>query len=184
MKQTIPLGDRRNETATGFDRETVRRTAVNEFIHPMIFLRVVSDAVAQGECITVNGTGDSMRPFIQPETDRLTLAPLPETLRTGDICLYVREGNRPIIHRIYKKRHSAYDMLGDNQYAVERGVRREQLIAVVSQRLRNGKVYDCLRPTARLRARLYMAKRRLYAGYLRLVRAAYRSMKKNDRTDP
>lgn len=146
---------------------------MNEFIHPMIFLRVVSDAVAQGERITVDGTGDSMRPFIQPETDRLTLAPLPETLRTGDICLYVREGGRPVIHRIYKKRHGTYDMLGDNQYAVERGVRREQLVAVVSQRIRNGKVYDCLRPAVRFRARLYMTRRQAHAWLCEIFRVLH-----------
>lgn len=133
---------------------------MNEFIHPYLFMEVVRETVSQGESITVDGTGDSMRPFIQPETDRIVLSPLPEKLKVGNICLYTREGGRPVIHRIYRLHENTVDMLGDGQLWIERGIPKSSLIAVVTQRLREGKKpCRCTGFFAELRAKINMKKK-------------------------
>lgn len=151
---------------------------MNEFIDPRFFTEVVRNAVSHGEQITVDGTGDSMRPFIMPETDRITLGPLPEKLRLGDICMYLRENGAVVIHRVYAVHKNSVDMLGDGQLWVERGVPKERLVALVTERIRNGESLSCTTPSVRA-AGVVRAKRRMTAEIGReYLHEAYKILKK------
>lgn len=130
----------------------------NNYQKPDFFVTAIKDIIKTGECITVEGTGNSMLPFINPETDKIVLSPLPEKLYQGDICLYLRDGH-PVIHRIYKINENSFDMLGDNQYWIEKDVKKSEIIAIVSKRIRNGEELDCLNPKLRKKNCRNMKKR-------------------------
>lgn len=85
-------------------------------------------------------TGSSMTPFLAPGRDSVLLTKPGETLRRGDIALYQRESGAYVMHRVYRcERDGRYTMLGDAQQALERGIRREQVIAVACAAQRKGK---------------------------------------------
>ncbi len=125
---------------------------------PDFFVTAIADIIKKGESITVEGTGNSMLPFINPDTDKIVLSPLPKKLYVGDVCLYLRSGH-PVIHRIYKINENSFDMLGDNQYWIEKEVKKTEIIAIVSKRIRFGEELDCLNPKLRKENCRYMKKR-------------------------
>lgn len=130
------------------------------FMPSDIFLETVRQTVAEGGSISVEGTGDSMRPFILPGSDVIILSPVKGRLKRGDICLYVREGRKPVIHRVYAIHADSYDMRGDNQLWVEKNVPRESVIAVLTERIRNGSErLDCRSFRSRMRAYLSAKKK-------------------------
>lgn len=118
-----------------------------------VLLRTVEDAVRKGQSVIIAGTGDSMRPFIRPETDKLLLAPLPaRALLPGDVVLYRRPGGEAVIHRIFRVRGDSYDMLGDNQLLIEQNVPRACVIAYVKEVIRPDGALDCDTDEERRRA--------------------------------
>ena len=53
---------------------------------------------------------------------------------------YQRDNGQFIMHRIVKaRRDGSYDIVGDNQTEIERGVRRDQIFAVVTKVKRKGR---------------------------------------------
>lgn len=93
-----------------------------EFVRPF---------AASGEEIAISGRGTSMLPTIS-EACSLVMAPLPDGgARTGDILLYERANGQPVIHRVWRVTKDAYDMLGDNQFVIERNVPKTAAVACV-----------------------------------------------------
>lgn len=138
-------------------------------ISPEILLQTVAEAVGEGRSIIVAGSGNSMRPFIRPETDKLLLTPMPErSLLPGDIVLYCRPNGQAVIHRVYRVRGERCDMLGDNQYWVERGVPRRVMLAYVKEVLRPEGSFDCDTDGARREACREMRRRQRNAKPSRL----------------
>ena len=85
-------------------------------------------------------TGSSMTPFLAPGRDSVLLTKPGSRLRRGDIALYRRSSGAYIMHRVYRcERDGSYTMLGDAQQQTERGIRREQIIAVACAAWRKGK---------------------------------------------
>lgn len=88
-------------------------------------------------------TGNSMSPFLIHGRDSVWLSRPPRPVRRGDILLYRRENGMYVLHRVYKVTKESYTMLGDAQTEPERGIRAEQVIAVVTRVERKG---QCLVP--------------------------------------
>lgn len=85
-------------------------------------------------------TGSSMTPFLAPGRDSVLLTKPGERLRRGDIALYRRDSGSYIMHRVYRcGSDGSYEMLGDAQQVIKRGIRREQIIAVACAARRKGK---------------------------------------------
>lgn len=87
---------------------------------------------AGGEvCFSPNGT--SMLPLITPKCDRVTLKDCGGELKKHDIAFYKRSNGQFVLHRVIKcEKDGSYVMCGDNQWVLEKGVKKEQIIAVVS----------------------------------------------------
>lgn len=84
-------------------------------------------------------TGGSMTPFLIPGRDTVYLSRLQRPARRGDILLYLRDNGEYILHRVWKvERNGTYTIIGDSQMALERGVRHDQVIAVVTAVVRKG----------------------------------------------
>lgn len=133
-----------------------------EFVRPF---------AANNKEVTITGKGTSMLPTIT-EQCLLVMAPLPKDgCKAGDILLYARPNGQSVIHRIWRVMAQGYDMLGDNQIAIERGVPKDAAVAYVKTIIRpDGRRMDGYQSVAVVRLR--------YAGKLvrRLAGKVYRSI--------
>ena len=85
-------------------------------------------------------TGNSMAPFLVHGRDTVYLSKPTGPVKKGDTVLYRRDSGAYILHRVYKADKDRYTMVGDAQTQLEKGIRRDQIIAVVTSALRKGKM--------------------------------------------
>ena len=84
-------------------------------------------------------SGNSMSPFLIHGRDTVYLSRLTRPAKRGDVLLYQRDNGTYILHRVYKIEENTLTMVGDAQVILERGIRPEQVIAVMTSALRKGK---------------------------------------------
>lgn len=87
--------------------------------------------LAHGQSVRFYPKGVSMMPMLRQGIDSVVLSPLPEKLRKYDIPLYQRDDGHYVLHRIVKVGETV-TCIGDNQFLLERGLRREQMIGIVT----------------------------------------------------
>lgn len=85
-------------------------------------------------------TGNSMSPFLLHGRDTVYLSRLTRPARRGDMLLYKRENGNYVLHRVFKATPESLTMIGDAQTVLEPGIRREQVIAIVTRVERKGKL--------------------------------------------
>lgn len=107
-----------------------------EDLMPMIRQRI-----ADGGSVCIGPKGTSMRPLIRQGIDYVELSPLPDRLKKYDLPLYQRENGQYVLHRIVKTGEK-YSCIGDNQFQLEHGVTRDQMIALVTAIYRGEKRYS------------------------------------------
>ena len=95
-----------------------------------------------GKTFTLTAKGSSMAPLLHSGRDEVVLAdcPDPEKLKARDIPLYLREDGSPVLHRIVRVNKTSFDMCGDAQTEIERGVKFSQVVAVAVGFKRRGRV--------------------------------------------
>ena len=84
-------------------------------------------------------TGNSMSPFLIHGRDTVYLSRLTRSIHRGDMLLYQRENGNYVLHRVFKAAPESLTMIGDAQTILEPGIRREQVIAIVTRVERKGK---------------------------------------------
>lgn len=91
----------------------------------------VTEDLKKGSEVLISGCGTSMEPLIDPETDKLLLQAIPKDhkVKEGEIYLYRRVGGGYAIHRVWRVKRDQVFMLGDGQLLIEKGIRREWLLA-------------------------------------------------------
>ena len=94
---------------------------------------LICEIVASGGTAELTVTGRSMEPMLHDRQSRVRLAAAPERLARGDVALYRRGNGQFVLHRVAARREDAYDFCGDAQWTLERGLRREQILAVVTE---------------------------------------------------
>ena len=103
--------------------------------------------INEGIDVTLTVTGNSMKPMLTTHRDSVVLSKCdPLDLKAGDIPLYQRENGKYILHRIVKVNPDTYDMAGDHQKDIERGVNKSQILCVVKGFTRNGKYHTVEEP--------------------------------------
>lgn len=117
-------------------------------------LPLIRERLAAGEAVSFMPRGTSMLPMLRQGRDAVVLSPLPETLRKYDLPLYRRENGQFVLHRIVKV-GDTYTCIGDNQFRQEPGVRREQMIGLVTAFRRDGKEYSVNSPRYRWYCRFW-----------------------------
>ena len=116
---------------------------------------IVEELVRSGKQVNLTVTGNSMYPMLRDRADSVMLIAPPEKLKRYDLPLYRREIGDYILHRILQIKNGVYTMCGDNQTALEEGIRREQIIAVAQEFYRNGRKISCSHPLYRLLAAMW-----------------------------
>lgn len=119
---------------------------------------LIREQLAQGSSVTFSPRGTSMLPMLRQGRDSVVLSPLPERLSKYDLPLYQRDNGQYVLHRIVAV-GDTYTCLGDNQFQPEPGIRREQMIALVTAFTRDGKRVEVTAPSYRLYCRLWAASR-------------------------
>ena len=74
--------------------------------------------------------GTSMMPLIREGIDSVLLIKARDVSK-NDMVFYKRENGQFVLHRAVKIKKNSYVMCGDNQFKLEKGIRQENVLAVV-----------------------------------------------------
>lgn len=119
----------------------MERGSVNgRYVDTKEYVSVMRDLVNEGKEVSMLVAGSSMSPFLIHYRDTIYFAKPERALRAGDMVFYQRDNGQFIMHRIIRvRRDGCYDIVGDNQTEIERGVRRDQIFAIITKVKRKGK---------------------------------------------
>ena len=134
-----------------------------------LLLPLIEEQLNNGQSVRFTPNGVSMLPMLRDGQDQVLLSPLPPHLKKYDLPLYRRENGQFVLHRIVGTGET-YTCIGDNQFLLEHGLRREQMIGLVTEFTRNGKTYKVTDLSYRLYCRFWH--------YSRFPRRAYRAIKR------
>ena len=136
---------------------------------------VIEEMVSSGGEFLLHPQGVSMLPYLREGRDSVMLCALQRAPKRGDILLYRRPSGTLVLHRVVRvEKDGTLSMRGDNQYFIERGVKKEQVIATVKRFFRDGKEIR----TDALPSRMYRARRTLSYPVRRVWRALVRRTKR------
>lgn len=93
---------------------------------------VIRERLEDGHSVRFMPRGMSMLPMLRQGIDSVVLSAAPDKLKKYDLPLYQRLDGRYILHRIVGVGEEYYACMGDNQFRVELGVARAQVIGIVS----------------------------------------------------
>ncbi|MBE6599364.1 MAG: hypothetical protein E7638_07990 [Ruminococcaceae bacterium] len=134
---------------------------------------LIREIVASGGKAELTVTGNSMYPMMKHRVSMVRLC-APHEPKVGDIPLYQRNDGVYVLHRIVGMDEDGYICCGDNQCRLEKGIRREQIIAVVDEFKRTKRWRSC----RSLPYRAYAWCRRVLRPMRRLVRAGMRRLRR------
>ena len=104
------------------------------------YVGVLRGLVEEGHEVSMLVSGSSMSPFLIHLRDTIYFKKPDRPLRAGDMVFYQRDSGQYVMHRILRVRGDVYDIIGDAQTEVERGVRRDQIFAIITRVKRKGKL--------------------------------------------
>jgi hypothetical protein len=113
---------------------------------------VIEEVLASGGEFRLFPKGVSMRPLIVQGRDSVVLKRNDkEAAKKHDIAFYRRENGAFVLHRVMKvHKDGTFDMCGDNQFEIERGIGREQIIGYVSVIYRKDRAISVSSPMYKL----------------------------------
>lgn len=99
--------------------------------------------------VALTTSGTSMLPMLRDRKDVVYLTKLKRRPKKYDVVLFQRESGAYVLHRIVAVgSDGTFVFCGDNQTELERGVRADQLVAVVESFERSGVRIDCRKSIA------------------------------------
>ena len=135
------------------------------------FFAVVLEALDSGSRVAFTPRGRSMTPTLRDDQDVVYLTRATNPTRY-DVVLYRRDSGQYVLHRIVGvASDGTFVLCGDGQTTLERGIRREQILAKVAAFKRGGLSVDCETSRSfRLYSRFWVASRSFRALYWRFRR--------------
>ena len=115
---------------------------------------LLQEQLSSGQSVRFSPRGTSMLPMLREGTDSIVLSPLPEKLHKYDLPLYRREDGKYVLHRIIDAGNT-YICMGDNQFVPEPGLRREQMIGIVTAFYRGERKHTVTEAPYRLYCRFW-----------------------------
>ena len=115
------------------ENEKISATVSLEELMPLI-----RERLSNGCAVTFSPRGVSMLPMLRDGRDSVTISAPPDKLKKYDIALYQRENGKYVLHRVVGV-GDTYTFIGDNQFVFERGISHEQIIAICTAFVRDGK---------------------------------------------
>lgn len=102
---------------------------------------IIKEKLSSGGSVAFSPRGTSMLPFLVEGRDSVTLSSPPEKIRKYDVVLYRRSNGQYVLHRVISVRAGQISCIGDNQFAIEKGIYPDQVIAVCSSFTRKGRSF-------------------------------------------
>jgi len=99
---------------------------------------VMEEQLNEGKTVSFRASGHSMLPLIRPCEELVVIENPRDKLKMFDLPLYRRDDGAFVLHRIVRVSKGTYTMRGDNQNVLERGIKREQILAVAVGMYKNG----------------------------------------------
>ena len=127
---------------------------------------LIKECLRENKTVKFSPRGTSMLPMIRQGIDCVVLSAVPGKLNKFDLPLYQRANGQYVLHRIVKVGET-YTCIGDNQFELEKGVRQDQLIAVMVGFTRAGKKYSADHVLYRLYCRFWHYSRPVRSFWLR-----------------
>lgn len=116
--------------------ENVKKVALEE-IYP-----IIKEQLENGGTVGLPITGTSMLPLLVQGRDSVTLTKT-DKIKINDIIFYRRDNGAFVLHRIIGiDDNGHYILCGDNQWVKEYGIKDHNIIGVVTQIKRDGKIID------------------------------------------
>lgn len=115
---------------------------------------LIRERLAAGQKVKFAPQGVSMLPMLRQGIDTVTISPITGDLKKYDIPLYRRDNGQYILHRVISVGDTVACM-GDNQFVPENGLRRDQMIAVVTSFSRGDREIPVTSPLYRAYCRFW-----------------------------
>lgn len=148
---------------------------INEKMPLSSLLPLMKEVLNRGGEFELHPCGESMRPTIKEGRDTVFLSSLTCAPTRDDLLLYQRDTGAFVLHRVVRvAEDGTLFMRGDNQYFIERGIRPDQVIAIVKRYYRGKREIK----TDSLRARLYVRRRHFTYPFRRVLHALLRRVKR------
>jgi len=109
-------------------------------VEPELLMEPLLALLEETEPVPLVISGGSMTPFLVHGRDAVYLSKVKQPLKRGDMILYRRDSGAYILHRIYRVEKDSYTMVGDAQTLPEKGIRPDQVLAMVTAVRRKGKL--------------------------------------------
>ncbi len=104
---------------------------------------IILEKLNAGGTVTFTPNGTSMQPMLRDGKDVVILSKPKGRLRLFDVPLYRRDNGQYVLHRVIDFGYDgSYVLCGDNQFAREKGIRDDQIIAVMTGFVRKGTPYS------------------------------------------
>ena len=123
-------------------------------VHMEDLMPLIQESLSAGRSVRFSPRGISMLPMLRQGIDSVILSPVPEALKKYDLPLYQRDNGKYILHRIVDA-GATYTCVGDNQFQLESGVRRDQILALVTGFYRAETYHSIQEPAYQLYCRLW-----------------------------
>ncbi len=140
---------------------------------------LMEELLSQGKSVEITVSGISMYPMLCHRVSRVRLAPA-GVLKKGDLPLYRRDNGAFVLHRVIAVENESYTCCGDNQWRLERGIRQDQIIAVVTDFARKNRWISCESGIYRLYWKFWVAirplRRLVFGGWGRVKRFVRRHL--------
>ncbi len=122
-----------------------------------VLMAEVKRFIDRGQHVILPVSGNSMRPFITGDKDKVEFCPTPPVLQRGDVVMAKVEGGYYVVHRIVDTDGDRLTLEGDGNLGFQEHCRRDDIlaqgIAVVDG---HGRKRSLTAPQARRRWRLWM----------------------------
>ena len=104
---------------------------------------VIKSFFDEGKDVIISAAGNSMYPLIRNYKDAIVLTAYKgQPLNIGDMIFYKRKSGQYVLHRIVGIEGNGFILLGDNQTQQEKGITKEQVIAVPTAIIRGEKTIN------------------------------------------
>lgn len=138
-------------------------------------LPLIQEVLSQGGEFELHPYGKSMLPAIREGRDTVFLSAPTEPPKRDDLLLYKRQNGTFVLHRVVRvEADGSLSMRGDNQYFLERGIQKDQVVAVVKRYFRGEREIR----VDSFRARAYCARRRASFPFRRVLRGVWRRLRR------
>lgn len=107
---------------------------------PEILMEQLLSVMEEVDTVPLVISGSSMSPFLVHGRDTVYLSKITGPLKRGDMILYRRSNGAYILHRICRVEGDSFSLVGDAQFLIEHGIRRDQVLAIVTAVRRKGKL--------------------------------------------